>query len=256
MITLGIIPARMAATRFPNKPLAKIDGMPMIGHVYNRAKKCKNLDSIYVATCDEEIYDYIVSIGGNCVYTKDTHKRASERTNEAFQKIIQKESFSVSGVLMIQGDEPVLNPKLLDDLIVYHRSQKQQFVTNLISEIKEKKEFEDLNIVKVVTNLKNEILYMSRSPIPSNPNFNNKLSMWKQLGLIIFSKEALLTYGNLDPTPLEQIESVDMNRFIEHGFKISTFSTNEISQAVDTKKDIEIVEKILLKDKLVSSYIK
>jgi len=252
---IGIIPARMAATRFPDKPLAMINNMPMIGHVYHRAKLCQNLLDVYVATCDKEIVEYVNSIGGKTVVTKDTHERATDRTGEAFQKIIEADGDAFDGVLMIQGDEPLLNPVLLDEMITFHTNHKAPYITNLISEISEIDEFNNPNVVKVVYDKNDKILYMSRSPIPSNAKFGGKHPMWKQLGLILFSKEAIKTYTELEPTELEIVESVDMNRILENGLNIRVFLTDEISQAVDVFEDLELVEELMEYDNFVNRYI-
>ena len=111
---IGIIPARMASTRFPNKPMAKIAGIPMIGHVYLRCKMSGLLDDLYVATCDKEIYDYIESIGGKAVMTADTHERASDRCAEALQKIEMSTGRRADIMVMIQGDEPMIRPQMID----------------------------------------------------------------------------------------------------------------------------------------------
>jgi 3-deoxy-manno-octulosonate cytidylyltransferase (CMP-KDO synthetase) len=252
---LAIIPARMAATRFPNKPLALINKLPMIGHVYNRVKMSKNISEVYVATCDTEIFDYIVSIGGKCIMTKNSHERATDRAGEAYLKLVKKNN-NFEGIIMIQGDEPMLNPLLLDEMIFFHRSQKKPFVTNLISKIEDKSEFGNNNIVKLVKDKKDRILYMSRSKIPSDVSYKGEIPMWKQLGLILFSTKALLTYINLTPTILEVIESVDMNRLLENGFNISTYPTDEITHAVDIEEDLKIVEKLILTDPIYKRYSK
>jgi len=251
---IGIIPARMAATRFPNKPLEKINGMPMIGHVYHRAKICHNLSDIYVATCDEEIVDYINSIGGKSIMTKDTHERATDRTGEALEIIMNKDGSGIDGVLMIQGDEPLLNPVLLDNMISFHMNQGTPFITNLISKIHSIGEFNNPNVVKVVMDKNGRVLYFSRSPIPSNAKYGGTLPMWKQLGLILFSKDAILLYTKLIPAELEIIESVDMNRILENNLIITAFPTEEISQAVDTPEDILVVGELMLTDSLINIY--
>ena len=246
----------MGSSRFPGKPMEKILGIPMIGHVYYRSKMSNILEDVYVATCDKEICHYINSLGGECVMTKNTHERATDRTSEAFVKILNKSSKNIDSVLMIQGDEPLLNPKLLDKMVYFHNNQKISYITNLISKIHEYSEFNNPNVVKVVNNNNNNILYMSRSSIPSNSKYDGKLPMWKQLGLILFNKDALLNYINLDATELEIIESIDMNRVLENNYRITAFKTNEISHAVDNKEDIKFVEKLMLKDKLIKSYLR
>lgn len=255
MKIVGIIPARMESSRFPGKSMAEILGMPMIGHMFHRCKMSDILDEVYVATCNKEIFDYIGSLGGKPIMTANTHERATDRTGEAFEKIMDAEGKDFDGVLMIQGDEPSINPALLDDMISFHINQKLPYVTNLVSKIQSHDEFNNPNVVKVVKNRKDRILYFSRSPIPSNTKFSGELPMWKQLGLILFTKDALKTYALLKPTDLEIIESVDMNRILENDLIITAYPTSEISQSVDVQKDISIVEKLLELDDLVDHYL-
>ncbi|MFH2047094.1 MAG: 3-deoxy-manno-octulosonate cytidylyltransferase [Pseudomonadota bacterium] len=252
----AIIPARLAASRFPNKPMAPILGMPMIGHVYFRAKMCSHLDDVWVATCDEEIFNYINFIGGKAVMTADSHQRASDRAAEAIVNIEQKENVAVDYVAMIQGDEPMLMPGMINDLINPVINDPTLKITNLINKIETEEEFNNYNIIKVVLDLNDFVLYFSREPIPSKRNYSGVLPMWKQLGIILFEKNLLLEYINLSPTPLEIIESVDMNRLLEHGRRIKMVKTKFKSYGVDVPGDITFVEEQLKRDPLVAKYLK
>lgn len=255
MNIIGIIPARMAASRFPNKPMAPILGMPMIGHVYHRSRFCKGLSDVWVATCDEEILNYIQSIGGKAVMTADTHQRASDRAAEALLKIEKATGRSVDYAAMIQGDEPMLAPEMLDDLIRPVLRNPQIQVTNLINRIEDDEEFNNSNVVKVVRDREGFALYFSREPIPSKRKFNGELPRWKQLGIILFSRKAILDYIGLTPTPLEIVESVDMNRFLEHGIRIKMVETTFKSSGVDVPADVAYVENQLSRDKLLTRYL-
>jgi 3-deoxy-manno-octulosonate cytidylyltransferase (CMP-KDO synthetase) len=256
MTIVGIIPARMAASRFPNKPMAQILGIPMIGHVYLRAKMCPNLNDVWVATCDEEIFSYINSIGGKAVMTADSHERASDRAAEAVVKIEQMEGVTVDYVVMIQGDEPMLMPGMINDLIEPVISDPSLKITNLINEIATEEEFNSANVVKVVLDLNDFVLYFSREPIPSKRKYSGLLPMWKQLGIILFDRNLLLEYVNLPPTPLEIIESVDMNRLLEHGRRIKMIKTKFKSCGVDIPADVTYVEAQLKIDPLIEKYLK
>jgi len=255
MNVVAIIPARMASSRFPEKPMAEILGMPMIGHVYHRSKMCTCLSDVWVATCDQEIVDYIESIGGNAVMTADTHQRASDRAAEALLKIEENADKPIDYVAMIQGDEPMLDPQMIDDLVapVLHDPGLQ--VTNLIEMIHSQEDFENANAVKVVLDQEGFALYFSREPIPSRKKYTGEIPMWKQLGIILFSRKALLDYTRMTPTPLEIIESVDMNRFLEHGIKIKMIPTVNKTCGVDVPEDIDIVESLLRKDALIEKYL-
>ena len=214
---VGIIPARMGSSRFPGKPMAKINGIPMVGHVYYRSKMSKTLDEVYVATCDKEIEDYINSIGGKAIMTSDKHKRASDRVAEALTKIENETGETVDIIVLLQGDEPMITPEMIDEAVKPFLDDQQIVVTNLMAPIRTKEEFQDPNEVKVVVDKQNYALYYSREPIPSDKKEPNTDYMFKQVCIIPFTREFLLKFNELEPTPLEIIESVDMMRVIEHG---------------------------------------
>lgn len=255
MKIIAIIPARMASSRFPDKPMYEILGMPMIGHVYHRSRMCECLTDVWVATCDREIVDYIGTISGNAVMTADTHQRASDRAAEALLKIEEKIGKSIDYVAMIQGDEPMLAPQMIDDLVAPVLQDPGLQVTNLVEMIHSQEDFESENVVKVVLDREGFALYFSREPIPSRKKYAGDIPMWKQLGIILFSRKALLDYTRMTPTPLEIIESVDMNRFLEHGIKIKMIPTINKTCGVDVPEDIDIVEPLLRKDPLVAKYL-
>ena len=138
---IGIIPARMGSSRFPGKPLAKINGIPMVGHVYYRAKMCDILDDVYVATCDKEIEDYILSINGKSIMTSDKHKRASDRVAEALLKIESQTGESIDIIVLLQGDEPMIYPEMIDEAVRPFLEDDQVVVTNLLAPIRTLEEF-------------------------------------------------------------------------------------------------------------------
>jgi 3-deoxy-manno-octulosonate cytidylyltransferase (CMP-KDO synthetase) len=245
----------MASTRFPNKPLVEILGMPMIGHVYHRSKMCECLSDVWVATCDREIFDYIESIGGKAVMTADTHQRASDRAAEALLEIEKLTGITIGYVAMIQGDEPMLDPQMIDELVAPIQSHSGLQITNLITKIDSPAEFENANVVKVVLDHQGFALYFSREPIPSRKKYSGDIPMWKQLGLILFSRKALLDYTQMTPTPLEIIESVDMNRFLEHSIKIKMVPTDHRIFGIDVPEDLQAVEPLLWKDSLTEKYL-
>lgn len=251
----AIIPARMASSRFPNKPMVEILGMPMIGHVYYRSKMCTCLSDVWLATCDQEIMDYIVSIGGKAVMTADTHQRASDRAAEALLEIEKITGNYIDFVVMIQGDEPMLNPHMIDELVAPIQSDPGLKIINLITKIKSLEEFENANVVKVVLDQHGFALYFSREAIPSRKKYSGDVPMWKQLGLILFARKALLDYTQMTPTPLEIIESVDMNRFLEQGIKIKMIPTAHRIFGVDVPEDLQAVGPLLRKDLLTEKYL-
>jgi 3-deoxy-manno-octulosonate cytidylyltransferase (CMP-KDO synthetase) len=254
MNIIGVIPGRMASTRFPNKPLAKINGIPMIGHVFFRSKMCKSLNEVYIATCDQEIFDYAISINGKAVMTASTHERACDRAAEAMLKIEQETSKKIDILAMIQGDEPMLVPEILDQLVEPMINDNEIPVTNLITTINSFEEHDDPNTIKVVLDENNYVLYFSREPIPSRKKWSKEIPMFKQLGIIAFKREAMIKFMSLPQTSLEKIESIDMLRFIEHGIKIKMIPINHKTYGVDTIEDLEKVEKLLIGDELVKKY--
>jgi 3-deoxy-manno-octulosonate cytidylyltransferase (CMP-KDO synthetase) len=257
MRAIGIIPARMEATRFPGKPLKKIHGMPMIGHCYFRSKMCSLLDDVYVATCDQEIVDYINSIGGKAVMTKDTHERASDRVLEAMLKIEAESGRKVDVVVLIQGDEPMTTPKMIEQAVTPMANDPKINVINLTSKIQDQDEFEDPNEIKVVLNHKMEALYFSRSPIPSLSKYKKSdAPKYKQVCIIPFRREFLIRYSDLQPSSLEIVESIDMNRVLQHGYAVQMIETEEVSYSVDTQEDLAFVEDAMKNDPLMKTYLK
>lgn len=253
MRILGVIPARMAASRFPGKPLAKIAGIPMIGHCYYRSKLCSLIDELYVATCDQVIIDYMNSIGGKSVMTADVHERASERTAEALLQIEAMQGnkpFDI--IIMIQGDEPLVHPDMLAEAI-RPLLAGDKMVSNLMSLMHTREEREDPNNVKVVVDVQGDALYMSREHIPSAKKYAGEIEVFRQLGLIAFTREALLKFVSLPPSTLEKIESVDMNRFLENRIPIHMERTDFVADAVDTPADLVRVEGKMKQDPLFTS---
>jgi len=253
--TIGIIPARMASTRFPGKPLAQLAGMPMIGHVYYRSKMVVILDEVYVATCDEEISEYIKSINGKVIMTDVAHQRASERTAEALEKIEKISKQKIDVVTLIQGDEPMIRPEMIEAGLRPIIDEPSIQVTNLMAEI-ETEDYNDLNEVKVVVDRDSFALYFSREPIPSKSKYEEHFAALKQVCIISFTRESLRRFIDLEPTPLEIIESIDMNRFLENDIRIKMVKTNNVTYSVDTIADLRKVEKAMKEDNLVNIYIK
>lgn len=252
---IGIIPARMASSRFPGKPLAKICGIPMVGHVYIRSKMCKALDEVYVATCDKEISDYIESIGGTAIMTAKTHERASDRTAEAMLKIEQITGRISDIVVMIQGDEPMLVPQMINRAVTPLLKDASLQVVNLMAPLKSKEEQQDPHEIKVVVDADNFALYFSREPIPSWKKGAKAVPMFKQVCIIPFKRDFLLKFNKLKPTILEKVESIDMLRVLEHGFKVKMILTNFKTYSVDTIVDLKKVEKLIKRELLLKKYL-
>jgi len=254
MKILGVIPARLSASRFPNKPMKSILGIPMVGHCYFRSKLSKLVDEVYVATCDQEIIDYVEKIGGKAIMTSNVHERATERTAEALLNIENchpETRYDI--VVMIQGDEPLVDPSMIDDSIRPLLNGDKQ-VSNLMVSLTTRSDVESPNNVKVVLGLNGDALYMSREPIPSKEKYSEEIQYFRQLGLIAFTRDALLNFVKLKMTKLEIIESVDMNRFLENGIPIHMVETKLEVDAVDTPDDLIRVVKKMENDLLYKNY--
>ncbi len=246
MNILAIIPARMGSSRFPGKPMAKINDKPMIGHVYERVKKCKLLTKTIVATCDDVIFDYIESINGQAIMTSKSHERASDRAAEALNILEDRDKIKYDIIVMVQGDEPMTDPEMISEAVNPMINDSNLNVVNLVADISSQEEFEDRNCIKVVLDKDNNAMYFSREPIPTQRATTN-VPMKKQVCIIPFRREFLFSYQDMEPTPLEIIESVDMMRIIENGYKVKMVHTSFNTSAVDTKEDLAKVC-LLMKD--------
>ncbi len=243
MKVLALIPARLASTRFPNKPLAQILEKSMLQHIVERVHLCKEIDQVAVATCDQEIIDHVQSLGHQAIMTSNLHERASDRCAEAVSKIEVAHKTNYDIVVMVQGDEPMTDPRMLSDVLRPFTDDPNLQIVNLYADI-QPGEFTSTNCVKVVMDLVGNALYMSRAPIPVSMDGIERPS-GKQLGLIAFRRQALQKFTELTPTPLEVNESVDMLRFLEHGIKIRMQRTIYRTHAVDIPSDIAEVERLM-----------
>jgi 3-deoxy-manno-octulosonate cytidylyltransferase (CMP-KDO synthetase) len=249
MKTIAVIPARMGSSRFPGKPLAKILGRPMIEHIYKRVAMSKSLDATYIATCDEEIRQAAEGFGAKVIMTSDTHERASDRVAEAVVYL------DADLIVMVQGDEPMTHPDMIDTAVAPFKDNPELGCVNLVRKIDHEADYLDANTIKVVMNQHNDALYMSRRPIPTiaKTGFANTAA-YKQVCIIPFRRSTLYQYTHLTPTPLEQLESIDMLRLLEHGMQVKMVPTEYNTQAVDTPEDLARVEKLMAADPLLSQY--
>jgi 3-deoxy-manno-octulosonate cytidylyltransferase (CMP-KDO synthetase) len=242
----------MGSSRFPGKPLASILGRSMIEHVYRRTSMCNLLDDVWVATCDQEIMDAVTAFGGKVVMTSASHERASDRIAEAMQKS------DADIVVMVQGDEPMTYPQMIEAALQpFFRGDQQLMCVNLVARIASEIEFESPNTIKVVMDEDGFAVYMSREPIPTRHRMPfGRIPAYKQVCIIPFTKDGLDLFTRLSPTPLEETESIDMLRFIEHGYRVKMVETELFTHAVDTADDLKFVEKLMAGDPLTRTYIK
>jgi 3-deoxy-manno-octulosonate cytidylyltransferase (CMP-KDO synthetase) len=255
MNIIGIIPSRLASSRLPNKPMADILGMPMIGHVYLRSVMSDLLTEVYVATCDQEIVDYIEGLGGKAIMTSDKHERASDRSAEALLTIEKQTGVKADIVVMIQGDEPMITPEMVSAAVEPLLVEASLNITNLMATIQTKEEHEDPAEVKVVVDKNYDAMYFSREPIPSRKKGIENVPMLKQVCIIPFRRDFLIEYNNMEQTPLEIIESVDMNRLLENGIKIRMVMREEVTYSVDTFADLNNVNDKMKNDPLLCKYL-
>jgi len=254
MKSIAIIPARMGSSRFPGKPMAPICGVPMVGHCYFRTQMCADLSGTYVATCDQEIRDYVESIGGEAIMTSATHERASDRTAEAMLEIEKRIGSKIDIVVMVQGDEPMVTPTMISQALAPFQDVNVN-VVNLMSRISTVSEFEDPNEIKVVVDKKDNAIYFSREPIPTRKKGVTDVPMLKQVCIIPFRRDYLIKFNSMDETQLERIESIDMMRIVENGDQVKMVMTDAESYSVDTLEELKSVEKKMRNDKLMASYI-
>jgi 3-deoxy-manno-octulosonate cytidylyltransferase (CMP-KDO synthetase) len=246
MRCVGIIPARMGASRFPGKVLAPIAGLTMLEHVYRRARLCELLDEVIVATCDPAIQTEAQRISAPVVMTSACPEGAAQRVAEAAARI------EADLIVMIQADEPLLNPAMVGELLAPFGAEPGLPCANLMLSIGAQDAL-DPDQVKVVTDTKGDALYMSREPVPT-PKRGQARSWWRQIGIVAFHRAFLLQLMALPATPLEKAESVDMLRAIEYGFKVRMVATGHLTHPVDAPEDLLKVEALLKEDRLVKRY--
>ena len=244
-MNISIIPARMASSRFPGKPLALIRGVPMVEHCFRRSVSVFGASNTYVATCDQEICNFMESIGGQAIMTSAEHKRAVSRTAEAAKIINGQRNFS--GVVMIQGDEPLTDPAWLSNLDELIKKDPES-IHNVAIKVSDKQKFEDRDNVKVVTNTDGEALYFSRCPIPFTNELNKECFGLIQTGLMAFPKKQLFGFDEIPEGVLEIAESVDLNRVIEAGGKIKICCVDGKSFGVDNLDDLAKAEDLMIDD--------
>lgn len=216
----------------------------MIEHVFERVSGHPLIDEVVVATCDAEIFDHISAIGGRAVMTSDRHERASDRCAEALLAVEAELGHQFEIALMVQGDEPMITHQMLSEALEPMAADPSIKVLNLLGRIDTQEEFDDPNSIKVVVDRELRAVYMSRRPIPTRA-VPGQDDIFKQVCIIPFRRDFLIEYTELEPTPLEIHESIDMLRVIEHGMHVNMAPTIGFSQAVDTPADLAKVEDLM-----------
>lgn len=248
MRIICIIPARLGSYRFMQKPFADICGKPMIEHVFKRASLCELLDEVYVATPNREIVDVVEGFGGNALMTSDDARRASDRVAQAALMVEEADI-----IVNLQGDEPLVHPELIEAVVQPLLDDPTLSNVNLARRVAYE---EAINIheVKLVFDVNHNAILFSREAIPSRFMGDKNFPYYVQGGIFPFTKESLQDYTNLESTPLEIIESIDMLRFIENGRKIKVVETELETYSVDIPSDVDKVVKLMKHDKLKDLY--
>ncbi|PKL90302.1 MAG: 3-deoxy-manno-octulosonate cytidylyltransferase [Ignavibacteriae bacterium HGW-Ignavibacteriae-2] len=240
---IGIIPARFASTRLMGKPLADIGGKPMIQHTYESALKSKLLKKVVIAVDDEKLLAVAKGFGAEAYMTPKELPSGSDRIAYVAKQL------SAEIIVNIQGDEPFIQGKMIDQAIEPLLFDKKVQVSTLVKKIDKYEELKSTSIPKVVFDYNNFALYFSRAPIPhvrdakTNLDRVNMADVYKHIGLYVYRKNALLNFTQMPPTDLEQIEKLEQLRMLENGIKIKVVITEFESLSVDTPKDLEIARK-------------
>jgi 3-deoxy-manno-octulosonate cytidylyltransferase (CMP-KDO synthetase) len=239
MKILCVIPSRIRSTRLPRKPLLPIQGKPMVQWTYENAARCKLLTDLIVATDDQEIADVITGIGGKVKMTDPNLPTGSERV-----AAVAEQYPDVDVVINLQGDEPFIKPSMLENLIAPYLAGETPEMTTLASPLDMHKSYNEPGAVKVITDLKQNALYFSRSPIPYFRTQTNA-PVYHHMGLYAFRRDFLMTYQTLPQTPLELAESLEQLRVLEHGYKIRDCLTKEKTLEINTPEEYEQAQKYI-----------
>jgi len=237
---IGMIPARWASTRFPGKPLHIIAGKPLIQHVWERCQKCSKLDGIIVATDDERILEVAKDFGAEVVMTSTDHLTGTDRLAEAASKTPQ-----ATHIINIQGDEPLIEPALIDELSQSLISDSNLTMATAANEIDDNKLINDPNIVKVVLKTNNDALYFSRSPLPFRRSPSPDLKLYRHKGIYAYRRDFLEDFVTWQPSPLELAESLEQLRALENNARIKVIITNDTSGGIDTIEQANELEVFL-----------
>lgn len=244
MKILGIIPARLASTRFPEKVLVDIGGKSMVQRVYEQARKAKSLERVVVATDHDKIFNHVQSFGGEVYMTSPDHPSGTDRCMEA----LQKQDWPYDYVINIQGDEPFIMPEQIDELAAL--LDYKVHLATLVTQVKDPELLFSPNIMKVVFNHKHEALYFSRECIPyirgaAKEEWLKRHTFYKHVCMYAYRTDILEEITELPPSSLEQAESLEQLRWLENGYTIKVGVTEYESISIDTPDDLERAKKVM-----------
>jgi 3-deoxy-manno-octulosonate cytidylyltransferase (CMP-KDO synthetase) len=235
---LGVIPARYASSRFPGKALALIAGKTMLQHVWERASQARYLSGVVIATDDERIRAAAEKFSAKVVMTRADHPSGTDRVAEAAS------ASNAQIIVNIQGDEPMIDPAAIDAAVLGILEDEDAPMGTLKTRIFREADVHDPNVVKVVTDARENALYFSRSPIPLVREPGDKAAHYKHIGLYVYRRDFLLAYPDLPAGPLERAERLEQLRALENGFKIRVVETDYDSVGVDTPEDWERIAEL------------
>ncbi len=243
----AIIPARYASTRFPGKPLALINGLPMIQHVCQRVARAQTVERVIVATDDERIASAVKDFGGEVMMTRADHPTGTDRLAEVAEQI------DAELIVNVQGDEPLIAPQMVDQAVAPLQRNPQIKMGTLASRIEQLDDLFNPNVVKLVKDIQGLALYFSRAPIPWARDLSreqladrlDELKYYRHIGLYVYRREFLLQYPRLPKTPLETLENLEQLRALEHGVRLHVAETQFDCHGVDTPADLERVSRLM-----------
>jgi 3-deoxy-manno-octulosonate cytidylyltransferase (CMP-KDO synthetase) len=244
---VAIIPARYGSTRFPGKPLALINGLPMIQQVYNRVIKAETVDRVIVATDDQRIVEVVESFSGEVILTREDHPTGTDRLAEVAEQI------DAELIVNVQGDEPLIDPRMIDQAVAPLVKDQSIEMGTLASGIEEIEDFYNPNVVKVVLGHDGIALYFSRAPIPFPRDLTREmleksftqLGLLRHIGLYVYRRDLLLAYPSWPKTPLESLENLEQLRALERGVKLHVAVTECGCHGVDTPEDLERISRMM-----------
>jgi 3-deoxy-manno-octulosonate cytidylyltransferase (CMP-KDO synthetase) len=243
---VAIIPARYDATRFPGKPLAVLHGKPIIQHVSERVSSAHLIDSVYIATDDQRIFDAVSDFGGKAVMTSSEHRCGTDRIAEVASDM------ECDIIVNVQGDEPFIRPEMVDDTVILLRDDRRASMSTLAVKISSREDILSPHVVKVVMDEEGYALYFSRAPVPyyrddwedlnSISLKHEQIVMFKHIGIYGFRKEVLMKFTSMQKSRLEEIEKLEQLRALSSGLKIKVKETQHDTFGIDTIDDLRKAE--------------
>ncbi|MGD9366642.1 MAG: 3-deoxy-manno-octulosonate cytidylyltransferase [Desulfobacteraceae bacterium] len=242
MKIVAIIPSRYGSTRFDGKPLAPIAGKPMIQHVYEAASKAERIHQVVVATDDRRIFDAVEGFGGRVALTSESQRSGTDRVAEAAQIL----GMALEDIVInVQGDQPLMDPRCLDEVVAPFNSDPQLGMSTLAFRIVDPQEYTNPKDVKVVLNRNGDALYFSRAPIPFARDDDEAFDSYKHLGVYAYTRRFLEIFRELPTGSLERIEKLEQLRALEFGYRVKVVITGYDSPEVDLPADIARIEALI-----------